>query len=70
MATSSDPLNALRVVTAASGIHQTGWATKQDWARHRVLIGQLYEKGTLREVMDLMEKQHGLRATFVSQILQ
>ena len=73
MATSSLPPNAIAFPAAAPDAAPdaapSGWATKQDWDRHRALIGQLYEKETLTKVMGFMAEQHGFRATFVSQIM-
>ena len=66
MATPSEPPNIIEFPMAAPVVDQSGWATKQDWDKHRALIGQLYEKHKLFEVMDFMAKQHGFRATFVS----
>lgn len=43
------------------------WATKEDWIKHQRLIGQLYEKQTLAEIMRYMANQHGFRATCVIQ---
>ena len=44
---------------------QSGWATKEDFIRHQTLIGQLYQRQTLAEVMRFMAGHHGFRATFV-----
>ncbi|KAK8044618.1 hypothetical protein PG993_004642 [Apiospora rasikravindrae] len=41
------------------------WASQADWDRHRPLISHLYiEEGKpLKEVMDILEKDHGFKAT-------
>jgi hypothetical protein len=41
------------------------WATEEDWAAHRSTIKKLYlgENKTLKELMGIMKKQHGLKAT-------
>ena len=46
--------------------HGDGWATKEDWIRHRSTITQLYETKKLAEVMRTMESQYGFRATSVN----
>ena len=48
----------------------SGWAAKEDWARHQALIKQLYlyEKKPLKEVMRYMEDQYDFRATSVSML--
>lgn len=46
---------------------RNGWATKAEWTRHRTLIAQLYEDKTLAEVIQIMERQHGFRATSVNE---
>lgn len=40
-----------------------GWATKEAWDRYKPLIVQLYAKNKLGEVMRIMERDHGFRAT-------
>jgi hypothetical protein len=44
---------------------QMKWAEKKDWERVRPHIIRLYvdEGKTLKQVMDIMGSQHGLRAT-------
>ena len=69
MATTSGLPNIIGFPTAAPVVEQSGWATKQDWDKHRALIGQLYEKKKLSQVMDFMAKRHGFRATFVSRMI-
>lgn len=66
MTTSLRLPNAVEVPTATN---QSNWATKEDWIRHQELIGQLYRKRPLKEVMDIMASQHGFRATFVTSSL-
>jgi Clr5 domain len=41
--------------------------TRAEWNRCRPMIKRLYadEKKTLKEVMDVMERDYGLRATYV-----
>jgi hypothetical protein len=41
------------------------WATEEDWAAHRSTIKKLYlgENKTLKELMGVMKKRHGLKAT-------
>lgn len=53
------------VVPTVAATNPSGWATTQSWARHQPLIKQLYlyEKKPLAEVMRIMERQHGFRAT-------
>ena len=67
MADSSCTAKAAKLSTASPNEEQSGWATKKDWTRHQALIGQLYEKQPLKEVMYFMESQHGFKATFVAQ---
>lgn len=40
-----------------------GWATKEAWDRYRPLIVQLYANNKLKEVMRVMERDHGFKAT-------
>ena len=42
-----------------------GWATEDDWTRHRVLISELYGGNKLPKVMSIMESQQGFKATLV-----
>lgn len=65
---SSDDIGAL---TLAPATNATGWATKQSWASHQVLIKQLYLDGKkpLAEVMSFMESQHGFKATSVLHVV-
>lgn len=41
------------------------WAGKDDWEKHRALIIRLYssENRTLREVNEIMERDHNFYAT-------
>ncbi|KAG7009143.1 ubiquitin carboxyl-terminal hydrolase 2 [Physcia stellaris] len=39
------------------------WATKEAWERYRPLIAQLYADNKLKEVMRVMERDHGFKAT-------
>lgn len=43
----------------------TGWATEDDWARHRALITELYGGNKLPKVMNIMESREGFKATLV-----
>lgn len=47
----------------------TVWASKSDWIRNQNLITQLYDQHTLAEVMGIMEKQHGFKATWVVPVM-
>ena len=67
MATSSEPPDAVRAQMVAQHENHGAWATKEDWIKHRRLIGQLYEKQPLKEVMGYMASQHEFRATCVTQ---
>lgn len=67
MATSPGPADAIRAPLTAPNENHGAWATKEDWIKHQRLIGQLYEKRTLAEVMNYMESEHGFRATCVLQ---
>ena len=62
MSVSSDVLGAL---SATPQTKWRGWASKEDWIKHQTLIGQLYRKQSLAEVMAFMEKEHNFKATFV-----
>ena len=59
---SSNYIEPPRDMTAS---HSTGWATKEEWTKHKADIKQLYvhEKKPLKEVKRLMESRHGFRAT-------
>lgn len=48
--------------TALSNFSQAGWATKEDWLRHQVHIGQLYRKQPLPAVMDFYGKPAWLQS--------
>jgi len=41
------------------------WATSEDWERWKDEICIVYQQGTLRELMDHMERMHNFRATCV-----
>jgi hypothetical protein len=42
-----------------------GWPTEDDWALHRSTIKRLYleENKTLKELMEIMKREHALKAT-------
>ena len=42
-----------------------GWATEDDWTRHRALITELYGGNKLPKVMSTMESRKGFKATLV-----
>ena len=39
------------------------WAIKSDWNKQRARLGELYERLTLPEVMQIMKTQYNFRAT-------
>lgn len=41
------------------------WATDQELENSRPLFEQLYKKHKLTKVMEIMESEHGIRATSV-----
>ena len=45
--------------------NQNGWATSEDWTKHRQTITALYcnENKTLKEVMQIMREKHDFVAT-------
>jgi hypothetical protein len=52
--------------TAAMWMSSNMWRTSlEDWASHRTRIRQLYldEDKTLKDVMAIMEREHGFKAT-------
>lgn len=53
----------------ASGVRNPqkpkGYATSQDWEKHRPLIENLYRYKQLWEIIQIMETEHGFRATSV-----
>ena len=57
------PRQSGTVSTATADVKPIVYAAKGDWVKHCTLIAQLYEERSLAEVMDVMEKQHGCRAT-------
>ena len=63
MAASIESTNAIEAPNATPASSLSAWATKRDWIQHQALIGQLYKDRTLSEVMEIMERQHGFRAT-------
>ena len=65
MATSTELPNAVETPNATPARRLSAWATKRDWIQHQAVIGQLYKDRTLSEVMKIMEKQHGFKATYV-----
>lgn len=60
--------NDIVTSTAAHVASSVGYATKDDWGKHKTLIKRLYvnENNTLARVMRVMENQHNFRATLVS----
>ena len=58
--TSVDSLLASETLASARG-----WPTEVDWALHRSTIKRLYleENKTLKELMEIMEREHALKAT-------
>ena len=65
METSTELPNAVETPNTAPASRLSAWATKPDWIQHQALIGQLYKGRRLSEVMKIMEKQHGFKATYV-----
>ncbi|KAK0513135.1 hypothetical protein JMJ35_004121 [Cladonia borealis] len=48
---------------AAATTNPEGWASAQDWVKHRALITELYPKLMLKEIMDKMAFEHNFKAT-------
>lgn len=42
---------------------RTSRISKEAWERHEATIRALFPSSTLRELMDIMETQHGFKAT-------
>lgn len=64
-------LRTFEMAAAADG--NTHWATQESqWEAHRETIGWLYCKQdkTLAEVMEIMRREHGFRARYVSSVPQ
>ena len=46
---------------------QTSWPlepNKDDWERHRSQIADLYQSNTLEKVMEIMKREHGIKARY------
>ena len=65
MASTPRPLEDSSISNATAGAHSRTWATDKDWTKHRALIGELYSRHTLEDVMRFMESEHKLKATSV-----
>ena len=59
------PMEAISTLEALPESNTRGWATRQDWVRHRVTLEKLYENHQLAEIMAIMERQHKFKATSV-----
>jgi hypothetical protein len=49
-------------------VGRDGWPNKEDWATHRSTIKRLYlyENKTLKEVMEIMNREYLVKATLVA----
>ncbi|KAL8782670.1 MAG: hypothetical protein Q9195_009600 [Heterodermia aff. obscurata] len=45
------------------GTQPVGWASSEDWTKHRALLTRLYEEFTLKKVKEIMEDDLGFKAT-------
>ena len=46
---------------------QTSWPSepnKDDWEQHRSQITDLYQSNTLEKVMEIMKREHGIKARY------
>lgn len=55
--------NALTPITGPRNNARSNWAAPQDWEKHREVISELYGRMTLPKVMELMEREHGFKAS-------
>ena len=53
----------MELLDSTSSTQPIGWASSEDWTRHRTLIIRLYEEYRLKKVMKIMEDDHGFKAT-------
>ena len=53
-------------MAAERQIQPRPWATAEDWEQHKVKITRMYQRKTLKEVMEYMERMHSFYATSVS----
>jgi len=54
------------IMTTELQIQSQPWATADDWEQYKGEITRLYQRKTLKEVMEYMECMHSFYATFVS----
>lgn len=69
MATTSYVSGTVCVSQNEDDARQIAWATSVDWGRHRTLIAQLYQENPMAKVMQIMENEHGFKATSVNHTL-
>ena len=41
-------------------------SNKEDWEQHKSKITDLYQKNNLNEVMDIMKREHGIKARYIT----
>jgi hypothetical protein len=64
-ANSTQPVSVDPLLTSETPASAQGWPTEDDWALHRSTIKRLYleENKTLKELMEIMKREHALKAT-------
>jgi hypothetical protein len=64
-ANSTQPVFVDSFLASETLANAQGWPTEDDWALHRSTIKRLYleENKTLKELMEIMKREHALKAT-------
>ena len=64
-ANSTQPISVDPNLASETPVSAHGWPTEDDWALHRSTIKRLYleENKTLKELMEIMKREHALKAT-------
>jgi hypothetical protein len=62
---STQPVSVDSLLASETTASAQGWPTEDDWALHRSIIRRLYleENKTLKELMEIMKREHSLKAT-------
>jgi hypothetical protein len=64
-ANSTQPVSVNPLLASETLASAKGWPTEDDWVLHRSTIKRLYleENKKLKELMEIMKRQHALKAT-------
>jgi hypothetical protein len=64
-ANSTQPVSVDSLLASETPASTQGWPTEDDWSLHRSTIKRLYleENKSLKELMEIMKREHALKAT-------